>query len=69
MSMAVKKSDEVRSSYPKRRPSSWAVKPLTRAVNRISVVQSQQVDGLKRTLQKVRLDKQILLNEKLEAIW
>ena len=38
-------------------------------MNKIGVVQGEQVEGLKRTIEKVRLDKQILLKEKLEAIW
>ena len=38
-------------------------------MNKIGVVQGEQVDGLKRTIEKVKLDKQILLKEKLEAIW
>ena len=35
----------------------------------VGTVQYRQQDGLKRTIQKVNLDKKILLKEKLEAIW
>ena len=35
----------------------WALKSLTRAVNKIGIVQGEQVEGLKRTIEKVRLDK------------
>ena len=54
---------------PSSRSGAWALKSLTRAVNKIGIVQGEQVDGLKRTIDKVKLDKQILLKEKLEAIW
>ena len=45
------------------------MRPLIKAVGKIGTVQYRQVDGLQRTLQKVKLDKKILLKEKLEAIW
>ena len=45
------------------------MRPLIRTVGKVGTVQYRQQDGLKRTMQKVKLDKKILLKEKLEAIW
>lgn len=45
------------------------MRPLIRTVGNVGTVQYRQQDGLKRTMQKVNLDKKILLKEKLEAIW
>ena len=42
---------------------------MIRTVGKVGSVQYKQQNDLKRTLDKVQLDKKILLKEKLEAIW